>query len=156
MRISTDPTDPAYIDERPRRVWLNNVEVLRWIVADEFRRCVIAPGKHEGDTVVMHGSVLIERLGEPGAEVVAPPAECSTSLAGMFVPVPKAAVEVVEAPAPTFAVPTVPVKAAPIYQPSDLMRQAPEVIYQAPEVAAAAPEVSRKANQPKRRNKRSR
>lgn len=103
MRVSTDPTDPAFIDARPRRVWCNNVEVLGWLVADEFRRCVITAAG------VMNGAVLIERLAEPGAEVVAPPPECSASLAGMLVKVEEAAPEV---PAPTFAVPTVPVKAA--------------------------------------------
>lgn len=102
MRISTDPTDPAYIDERPRRVWVNNVEVLGWTVADEFRRCVITAAG------VMNGAVLIERLAEPGAEVVAPPPECSTSLAGMLVKVEAAP----DTPAPTFAVPAVPLKAA--------------------------------------------
>lgn len=56
MRVSTDPTDPAYIDGRPRKVWLNDVEITGWIVADEFRRCVIT------EKGVMHGGVLIERF----------------------------------------------------------------------------------------------
>lgn len=56
MRISTDHNDPAYIDDRPRRVWCNDVEIEGWTVADEFRRCVITPTK------VHNGSVRIERL----------------------------------------------------------------------------------------------
>lgn len=105
MRISIDPTDPAFIDARPRRVWVNDAEVHGWIVADEFRRCAITA------TGIINGAVRIERLDEPGAPAAEAPAEASTSLAGMFVPVVDAApaVEVVEATAPSFAVPTVPV-----------------------------------------------
>jgi hypothetical protein len=65
MRVSTDPTDPAYIDERPRRAWVNDVLIEGWVIADEFRRCVITL-----DGKVHNGAVLIERLpdaGEPAA-----------------------------------------------------------------------------------------
>jgi hypothetical protein len=70
MRISTDPKDPAYIDDRPRRVWCNDVEIDGWTVADEFRRVVITPQK------VHNGSVRIERLesGEGGSPLQASPA----------------------------------------------------------------------------------
>jgi hypothetical protein len=57
MRVSTDPTDPAYIDARPRKAWCNDILIEGWTVADEFRRVVITPEK------VHHGSVRIERLG---------------------------------------------------------------------------------------------
>jgi hypothetical protein len=80
MRISTDPTDPAYIDDRPRKVWLNEVEIVGWIVADEFRRCVIT-GKG-----VMNGGVLIERLPDEwqaitgdGSGVALPPIDANFS-----------------------------------------------------------------------------
>jgi hypothetical protein len=56
MRVSTDPNDPAYIDARPRKVWVNEQLIEGWTVADEFRRVVITPEK------VHHGAVLIERL----------------------------------------------------------------------------------------------
>jgi hypothetical protein len=107
MRVSTDPADPAFIDDRQRRVWLNDREVADWIVADEFRRCVVTAAG------VMNGSVLIERLPEPGAAVVAEaPAECAGGLSGVFVAIP----EPTEAPsfAPAVVVPVVakPPKAA--------------------------------------------
>jgi hypothetical protein len=79
MRVSSDPTDPAYIDARPRKVWCNEVEIEGWAVADEFRRCVITT-----DGKVHNGSVLIERLpdvpapAEP-AEPAAEPAPTKTS-----------------------------------------------------------------------------
>lgn len=108
MRVSIDPSDPC-CDERPRRVWVNEVEIGGWISADEFRRCVVTA------TGVVYGAVRIEQLGEPGAPVVETPIEASSSLAGMLVPVPKSepVVEVAEVPVPTFAVPMVPVTAAP-------------------------------------------
>jgi hypothetical protein len=107
MRVSTDPADPAYIDARPRRVWLNDREVLDWTVADEFRRCVVTAAG------VLNGSVLIERLPEPGAPVIeSAVAECVGGLSGVFVAVP----EPTEAPsfAPPVVVPVVakPAKAA--------------------------------------------
>lgn len=80
MRVSTDPTDTAYIDDRPRRAWCNDVLIAGWTVADEFRRCVITPAE------VHSGSVHIERL--PAAEVDAPvpvaDAPVPASLSGMF------------------------------------------------------------------------
>ena len=56
MRVSTDPNDPAFIDARPRKVWVGERLIEGWTVADEFRRVVITPEK------VHHGAVLIERL----------------------------------------------------------------------------------------------
>lgn len=105
MRISTDPTDPAFVDARPRRVWVNEKEITGWVTADEFRRCVTTS---DG---VLNGSVLIERLPEPGAPVVDDPVECASSLSGIMEKVPE---EHAADPAPSFAVPSVPVKAAPV------------------------------------------
>jgi hypothetical protein len=86
MRVSTDPTDAAYIDDRPRKAWLNDLEITGWIVADEFRRCVITAAG------VMNGAVRIERLPSDAAEPVTEAAPESTShLCGIFVsdkPVP--------------------------------------------------------------------
>ena len=100
MRVSTDPTDPAYIDARPRKAWCNDVLIEGWTVADEFRRVVITPEK------VHNGSVRVERLPEDGSEPVAevsfPPID--TCFSGMFVHVPdapKAAEPVAAPPAPT-------------------------------------------------------
>jgi hypothetical protein len=56
MRVSTDPNDPAYVDARPRKAWVNDVLIEGWTVADEFRRCVITPER------VYNGSVRVERL----------------------------------------------------------------------------------------------
>lgn len=98
MRVSTDPADPAYIDDRPRRVWLNDAEITGWIVADEFRRCVIT------EKGVLHGGVLIERLpsdaAEPAVEAVP---ESTAHLCGMFVS---------DKPAPAEAVTAAPVEVA--------------------------------------------
>jgi hypothetical protein len=107
MRVSTDPNDPAYIDDRPRRVWVNDREVIGWIVADEFRRCAITPSG------VINGAVLIERLPDDAPEPVVEPQPIPiNSLSGIFeyVPdTPKAAEAPapVEAPAPTYAAPVV-------------------------------------------------
>ncbi|MBT2326124.1 hypothetical protein J7E62_27730 [Variovorax paradoxus] len=107
MRVSTDPTDPAYIDARPRKAWCNDVLIEGWTVADEFRRCVITPEK------VHNGAVLIERLPELGAitaesaaEVKEPAAPIDTGFIGMFEHVPDAPAPAV-APAPV-AAPVVP------------------------------------------------
>jgi hypothetical protein len=86
LRVSTDPNDPAYVDDRPRRVKCNDVEITDWAVADEFRRCVIRK-----DGRVINGSVWIERLAaEPEAEVqiasVTPITDAG--FVGMFVNVP--------------------------------------------------------------------
>lgn len=68
MRVSTDPTDPAYVDDRPRRAWCNDVEITDWTVADEFRRSVIdKAGK------VHNGSVRVERLPDVVEVVVEAP-----------------------------------------------------------------------------------
>lgn len=103
MRVSTDPTDPAYIDDRPRRVWLNDREIIGWTVADEFRRCVITP---DG---VLNGAVVIERLPEVGAAVVES-VECVSSLSGISVKAEGLAPEPVSAA--SFAQPKVAVKPA--------------------------------------------
>ena len=66
MRVSTDPTDQAYINDRPRKVWCNNVEIDGWTVADEFRRIVVTPEK------VFNGAVRIERLPEDATEAESP------------------------------------------------------------------------------------
>lgn len=110
MRVSTDPTDPAYISDQPRRVWVNDREITGWTVADEFRRCVITP---DG---VLNGAVMIERLPSDAAEPVEAPApEANNNLCGMFVAAPKAKAEPAPEPepaAPSFAVPAVTVKPA--------------------------------------------
>lgn len=92
MRVSTDPNDPAYVDDRPRKVWHRGVEVEDWVVADEFRRVI-----QTSDGRVINGDVRVERLpgvGEPVVEV-APSAPIDTGFIGMFEPVPT--------PAPTAA-----------------------------------------------------
>ena len=63
MRISTDPADPDYIDERPRKVWCQDRLIGGWTLADEFRRVVITPAG------VLNGPVLIERLASLGTMV---------------------------------------------------------------------------------------
>lgn len=84
MRISTDPKDPAYVDGRARRAYLNGAEVTGWIVADEFRRCVVTAAG------VMNGSVSIERLDDEPAEEAPAAIEPmpSNSMSGVFVSVP--------------------------------------------------------------------
>lgn len=92
MRVSTDPSDPAYVDDRPRRVWLNDREIDGWITADEFRRCVVTA------TGALHGSVLIERLPKVGEPVVEPAPMVDIGLSGISVAAPNEPV-----PAPSFA-----------------------------------------------------
>lgn len=59
MRVSKDPDDKAYSPTADqRRAWCNDQEILNWVTADEFRRCVITAEK------VHNGSVRIERLPE--------------------------------------------------------------------------------------------
>jgi hypothetical protein len=82
MRITKDPNDTAHFDDRPRRVWVNDREILDWTVADEFRRVVQTANS------VHNGAVRIERLPEPGAPVVEPAPVAGTDLTGMFVAVP--------------------------------------------------------------------
>ncbi len=99
MRISTDPKDPAYIDDRPRKAWCNDVEIEGWTVADEFRRCVITPTK------VHNGSVRIERLPDdytPGFVLVDKPAEppIHAGFSGVLVPAPDAPPQAAPAPQP--------------------------------------------------------
>jgi hypothetical protein len=100
MRISTDPTDPAYIDDRPRRVTVNDVEVTDWLIADEFRRSVVLKsGK------VLNGCVGIERLADEGAAPVEAVVDTpiATGFSGMFVSVQDA--PAAATPAPTAAPP---------------------------------------------------
>jgi hypothetical protein len=52
MRVSTDPTDPAYIDARPRRAWCNDVLIEGWVIADEFRRF---RGRASGNVTTLPG-----------------------------------------------------------------------------------------------------
>ena len=79
MRISTDPTDPAYIDDRPRKAWCNDVAIEGWHTADEFRRVVITPER------VHNGAVLIERLrDESAAPEPADAPLANAGLGGMF------------------------------------------------------------------------
>lgn len=85
MRVSTDPNDPAYVDDRPRKVWHRGVEVEDWVVADEFRRVI-----QTSDGRVINGDVRVERLpgvGEPVVEV-AQSAPIDTGFIGMFEAVP--------------------------------------------------------------------
>lgn len=77
MRISTDPTDPAFVDARPRRVKVNDREIADWQVADEFRRSVILK-----DGTVVNGSVWIERL--PAVEEAQPVAAAAENPATAF------------------------------------------------------------------------
>jgi hypothetical protein len=103
MRVSTDPKDPAYIDDRPRKAWCNDVEIEGWTVADEFRRCVITPQK------VHNGAVRIERLPDdytPNFVVVEKPVEppINAGFSGMFVPDAKPAAPAAKA-APAAAKP---------------------------------------------------
>jgi hypothetical protein len=83
VRISTDPADPSYLDGRPRRVTVNDLEVSGWHTADEFRRVVILK-----DGKVLHGSVWIERLSEdkPEPPAPAPAAPIDAGFSGVFVP----------------------------------------------------------------------
>lgn len=106
MRVTRIPGDFHDIGDKPCRVWLNEVEVLDWTVADDFRRVVISPGvtyqfletsePQQAPDVVRFGSVRINM--QPQAEE--PAEEAATHLCGMFVPEPKPeapAIEIVEA-----------------------------------------------------------
>jgi hypothetical protein len=101
MRVTRIPGDSHDVGSRPCRVWLNDVEILNWTAADDFRRVVQTP---DG---ARFGSVRIDMT--PAA--VAPTEEAATHLCGVFVAEPKPeapSVEVVEA-APESAAPTKPV-----------------------------------------------
>lgn len=105
MRVTRIPGDFNDIGDKPCRVWLNEVEVLDWIVADDFRRVVEMP---EGPRF---GPVRIDM--QPQASE--PAEEAATHLCGMFVPEPKPeapAIEIVEAE-PEPVKPTTPVKPRP-------------------------------------------
>lgn len=82
------------INGLPIRVYLNEVEILDWIVADDFRRVVETPNG------ARFGAVRIELEGHEAAEPIDTPAAMpSNSLSGIFVPVPKPVTPAVEAPA---------------------------------------------------------
>lgn len=99
MRVSTDPADPAYIDDRPRAAWCNDRLIEGWVVADEFRRCVItANGK------VHNGSVRVERLPaeiEDEVQTASVTPITDAGFVGMFVNVP----DVSPVPMPTAELP---------------------------------------------------
>jgi|GEM_PF-5581255 hypothetical protein len=102
MRISIDPNDPAYVDDRPRKVRVNDREVQDWAVADEFRRCVVLM-----DGQVLHGAVGIERLvGDHGGPKAQDTVEASldpiaTGFVGVLVAEPAPAPMPARTPAPT-------------------------------------------------------
>lgn len=83
-------------EEFPCRVWLNDVEIHDWIVADDFRRVVEMP---DG---ARFGSVRIQSLLTHASEHIA----VNTGLSGVFEKVPEVA------PAPDFTQPSVAVKPA--------------------------------------------
>lgn len=87
MRICTDNRDDPHFDNRPRRVWSRDAEVVvPWSIADEFRRVVILT-----DGRVLHGAVFIERLKEDGTsqDVFAPPTP-NAGFSGTLASVPDA------------------------------------------------------------------
>jgi len=90
MRVTRIPGDHHDIGDRPCTVYLNEVPVADWIVADDFRRVVETP---DG---ARFGSVRIDM--QPQTE--GPAEEAATHLCGMFVPEPKPeapAIEIIEA-----------------------------------------------------------
>jgi hypothetical protein len=121
MRVTRIPGDFNDIGDRPCRVYLNEVEVTDWTVADDFRRVVISPGvtyqfledaepKQAPDTV-RYGAVRIDMAPESAA----PAEEAATHLCGMFVVEPKPeapAIEIVEAE-PELQKPVAPTRAQP-------------------------------------------
>jgi hypothetical protein len=102
MRVTRIPGDHHDIGDRPCNVYLNEVPVVDWIVADDFRRVV------ETADGARFGSVRIDM--QPQADE--PAAEAATHLCGMFVVEPKPetpAIEIVEAE-PEPAKPVAPTK----------------------------------------------
>jgi hypothetical protein len=116
MRVTKIPGDHHDIGDRPCNVYLNEVPVSDWIVADDFRRVV------ETKDGPRFGSVRIELAEESGQsrlergvnmfpirfatpepilpEGYKPAEEAATHLCGVFVPEPKPeapAIEIVEA-----------------------------------------------------------
>lgn len=117
MRVTRIPGDHNDIGNELCRVYLNEILVTDWIVADDFRRVVETPDGAK------FGSVRIEMEGAAPVMEPEPTPVPTNSLSGMFVPVPKPAapaIEVVEAsavepepvPAPPYAAPKVAVKPA--------------------------------------------
>jgi hypothetical protein len=72
MRVTRIPGDPHDIGDRPCRVWVNDIEILDWIVADDFRRSVISSGvkyqfleseeSKQAPDVVRYGAVRIDLI----------------------------------------------------------------------------------------------
>lgn len=129
MRVTRIPGDQYDIGDRPCRVWVNDMEVTDWIVADDFRRCVISPGidyqvidedeRKRTPDVVHNGSVridMVKGVSIPDGAVVTIAEEAPTSegLQGLFVKVPE---EPVEVPAPSYAAPVVKVTPKPAAKP---------------------------------------
>lgn len=105
MRVTRIPGDHHDIGDRPCTVYLNNVPVTDWIVADDFRRVVETA---EGPRF---GSVRIDM--QPQTTV--PAEEAATHLCGILVAEPKPeapTIEIVEAE-PEPQKPAVPVKPRP-------------------------------------------
>jgi hypothetical protein len=105
MRVTRIPGDHNDIGDRPCKVYLNEVPVADWIVADDFRRVV------ETADGARFGSVRIDL--QPQTDE--PAEEAATHLCGMFVVEPKPeapAIEIVEAE-PEQVKPAAPVKARP-------------------------------------------
>lgn len=106
MRVTRIPDDFNEVGDKPCCVWLNEVEILDWIVADDFRRVV------ETADGARFGAVRIDMQ----AQGCVPAEEAATHMCGMFVPEPKPeapAIEIVEA-APEPVKPAAPVKSQPM------------------------------------------
>jgi hypothetical protein len=112
MRVTRIPGDANDIGDKTCRVWCNEVEVIDWTVADDFRRIVEAPGR------VLHGAVRIEMgnaFSIPAEAIhltIAEPAQ-PVGFHGLIVYTPDEppVVEASAEPAPTFAAPAI--KVAP-------------------------------------------
>lgn len=102
MRVTRIPGDFNDIGDRPCRVWCNEIEILDWTTADDFRRVV------ETSDGPRFGSVRIDMHPHEGE----PAEEAATHLCGIFVPEPKPeapAIEIIEAE-PEPVKPVLPVK----------------------------------------------
>jgi hypothetical protein len=120
MRVTRIPGDAHDIGNKTCRVWCNEVEILDWTAADDFRRIVEAPGR------VLHGAVRIEigkgvslpagvRIEVDGQVITQEPQP--VGFHGLVVYTPdEPAVEAPAEPAPTFAAPAV--KVAPKHIPA--------------------------------------
>lgn len=86
MRVTRIPGDFHDIGDRPCRAYVNEVEVLDWTVADDFRRVVETPYG------VRFGAVRIDMALDAGELAE----EAATHLCGMLVPEPKPEAPVIE------------------------------------------------------------